>query len=375
MVFSSPGCAKKEKHSAMMIAEAAHNGFRSGDRAPFSCGLKKDMAFYSFDAQAGRPAAIILAGSLPPSAVASQVSAFEDLAEDFARAEADVLLFVHAQGPHTLDHMASPPAKVQIVYCMAQTFQDWRFDDETPSVVVIDRNARIVAPIRGADPEGVAQAALDCIAPPTGACRDQEAPAPILIIPNVFTADLCKQLIEHFDRNPHIVGSIASRDAQGAAYNKIDEAKKKREDFLLRPGDPYYAPVIEAITRVCVPEIKRAFQFDACYTDRVILACYGEDGGCFLRHRDNAAPAVAYRQFALSINLNTGEYEGGHVVFPEYNSQKYKHGRGAAAVFSTTLLHEATPVLKGRRYVLLTFLHNAEAEARRLAAFSGSQES
>jgi hypothetical protein len=31
------------------------------------------------------------------------------------------------------------------------------------------------------------------------------------------------------------------------------------------------------------------------------------------------------------------------------------------------LLHEATPIIKGSRYVLLTFLHNAEGEARRQA--------
>jgi hypothetical protein len=36
-------------------------------------------------------------------------------------------------------------------------------------------------------------------------------------------------------------------------------------------------------------------------------------------------------------------------------------------VFSASLLHEATPVIKGQRYVLLTFFHNAEAQARRLA--------
>jgi heme-degrading monooxygenase HmoA len=37
-------------------------------------------------------------------------------------------------------------------------------------------------------------------------------------------------------------------------------------------------------------------------------------------------------------------------------------------VFSCSLLHEAAPVTKGRRYVLLTFLHNAEAQARWLAS-------
>lgn len=354
----------------MIITEEACNAFRSGDRAPFSCGLNKDMAFYSFDAQAGRPAAIILAGSLSPEATAPLVAAFEKIAEGCERADADVLLFVDAQGPYALDYMAKPPLNVQIVYCVARTFEDWRFGGGAPSVVVIDRNARVVAPIPRADAEAVAKSALDRLVSLAEGAEGQDSPAPILIIPNVFTADLCGRLIGHFESNPHIAGSMASRDASGAAYEKIDETKKKRNDFLLQPGDQYHAPVIEAITRTCVPEIKRVFQFDACYMDRILIARYDDDGGCFLRHRDNAAPGVAYRQFAISINLNTGDYEGGHLVFPEYSSQQYKHGRGAAAVFSTTLLHEATPVFRGRRYVLLTFLHNAEAEARRLARLS-----
>lgn len=355
----------------MNLAEDSSNAFRSGDRAPFSCGLNKDLSFYSFDAQAGRPAAIILAGSLPPSATASLVSSFDKIAEGFAQVEADVLLFVDAQGPSVLDYQMAPPSNVRMVYCVAQIFRDWGFDGAAPAVVVIDRNARVVAPpFGGGDADAVAQAALDCLMSSVGTIEKQNLPAPLLIIPNVFTPSSCERLIEHFENNPHTIGGMASMDASGAAYHKIDETKKKRKDFLLQPDDRYYAPVIEAITRICVPEIKRAFQFDACYVDRIIIACYDEDGGCFLRHRDNAAPGVSYRQFALSINLNTGDYEGGYILFPEYSSRPYKHGRGAAAVFSTTLLHEATPVTKGRRYVLLSFLHNAEAEARRVAALS-----
>jgi predicted 2-oxoglutarate/Fe(II)-dependent dioxygenase YbiX len=70
----------------------------------------------------------------------------------------------------------------------------------------------------------------------------------------------------------------------------------------------------------------------------------------------------------MSINLNTREYEGGHLLFPEYNDYRCKPGLGAMIVLSATLLHKAMPVLKGARYVLQTFVHNAEAEARRPTA-------
>ncbi len=351
----------------MIAAEDLSSAVRGGGRAPFSYGMTKDKAFYSFDAQAGRPAAVILAGALAPQAVFPLIAAFGLLEREFAKAGADVLLLVDGHGPYALDYEETA-ASLRVVFCLPKIFHEWGFGGLAPAVVVIDRNARIIAPIGDAEPEAMSRAALGCLAPfPTGAVEDVAAPAPILVIPNVFSAGFCRELIAHFEANPHVQGGMASIDASGAAYHKIDEGKKKREDFVLTPDDPLHAPVMEALSRCCVPEIKRAFQFDAAYTDRILLARYDEQGSCFLRHRDNAAPGVAFRQFALSVNLNTEEFEGGHLLFPEYNSHRYKPPRGSATVFSTAVLHEATPVLKGRRYVLLTFLHNAEGEVRRLA--------
>ena len=80
---------------------------------------------------------------------------------------------------------------------------------------------------------------------------------------------------------------------------------------------------------------------------------------------------MAFRQFAVSLNLNTGDYEGGELEFPEFGDALYLPAIGAAAVFSASLLHAARPVTKGRRYVLLTFLHDQAAEARRLAFVQG----
>ena len=42
----------------------------------------------------------------------------------------------------------------------------------------------------------------------------------------------------------------------------------------------------------------------------------------FRRHHDNAASNVAFREYALSVNLNTGEYKGGDLLFPEYNNHR-----------------------------------------------------
>ena len=44
------------------------------------------------------------------------------------------------------------------------------------------------------------------------------------------------------------------------------------------------------------------------------------------------------------------EFEGRQLWFPEFSRRLYKAPTGGAVVFSCSLLHEATPVTRGRRY-------------------------
>jgi len=95
------------------------------------------------------------------------------------------------------------------------------------------------------------------------------------------------------------------------------------------------------------------------------VVCYDSaTGGYFRRHRDNVTPDARHRRFALSINLND-DYQGGSLVFPEFGPEGYSPPRGGALVFSGELLHEATAVTAGKRYVLLSFLWGDEAHDTR----------
>src|SRR3546814_4030027 len=85
----------------------------------------------------------------------------------------------------------------------------------------------------------------------------------------------------------------------------------------------------------------------------------------FRPHRDNTTKGTAHRRFAVTLNLNADEFEGGELRFPEFGPHLYKPPTGGAVVFSCSLLHEAMPVTKGRRYVFLPFLYDdAAAEIR-----------
>ncbi len=63
---------------------------------------------------------------------------------------------------------------------------------------------------------------------------------------------------------------------------------------------------------------------------------------------------MAARRFALSVNLNPGEYDGGRLHLPEHNALLHTP-QGAAAVYSASLLHAVTEVTRGRRFALVGF--------------------
>ena len=77
--------------------------------------------------------------------------------------------------------------------------------------------------------------------------------------------------------------------------------------------------------------------------------------------------ATAHRRFAVTMNLNAEEFEGGNLRFPEFGPQIYRAPTGGAVVFSCALLHEALPVTQGTRYAFLPFLYDEAAAAIREA--------
>ena len=118
-----------------------------------------------------------------------------------------------------------------------------------------------------------------------------------------------------------------------------------------------------------IPDLQQAFNYNATRFEDFRIACYDASrGGYFRPHRDNTTEGTAHRRFAMSLLLND-DYEGGHLRFPEHSVHQYRPKAGSAVVFSCSLLHEATDVTAGRRFVLLSFFYG-EAEARRREEYS-----
>jgi hypothetical protein len=184
--------------------------------------------------------------------------------------------------------------------------------------------------------------------------------APVLIVPRIFEPGFCRRLIALYEEQGGGESGFM-RDVGGKTVGLLDPGHKRRKDCLIEDPD-LQAQFRARITARLLPEIRRVFQFKATRIERYIVACYdAADRGFFKAHRDNTTLGTAHRRFACTINLNTGEYEGGELCFPEFGPATYVAPRGGAVVFSCSLLHEARPVTKGRRYATLPFLYDDEA--------------
>jgi peroxiredoxin len=231
---------------------------------------------------------------------------------------------------------------------------------EAPTVVVLRANHHVAAMLKDA-PGAQAQAALGAVER-LSAERQPVLMAPhppVLIVPDVLSRDDCRRLIKVYEtRGKVFVDPKHGDDKMTTDYKmRIPEyGRADRIDHWLVEADTN-AFIDSRIQARLFPEIRRCFQYRVTRREMMRIGCYtGSRGGELHGHRDDSEAIAAHRRFATSINLNTGEYDGGELRYPEFGDQRYRPETGAAIVFSCSLLHEAMHVTSGTRYVLLAFL-------------------
>lgn len=184
--------------------------------------------------------------------------------------------------------------------------------------------------------------------------------APVLIVPEVLSPELCAQLIEEWragDKKEGIVGN----NVNNGAY---------RPDMKVRTEVMLSGSLLElvdaTIIRTLLPEIEKVYDLRIAYRERYKLGCYeAEKGGFFSVHRDRSSVNLGYRRVSMVINLND-QYEGGELNFPEYGTYTYRLKPGSAIVFPAMLMHQVGKVTKGQRFMMVSFFHTANEEPSRL---------
>lgn len=211
-----------------------------------------------------------------------------------------------------------------------------------------DITERLLAALRrgGWRPQGEPTASVDVV-------RHQ---APVLYVPEVFSAEACEFWIKVQQRGD-LRETGVEVSARGRRREALDRSFKRRRDHTLRDARLLKVMTREVGRRV-LPELRRAFGAPDKRFEGFKLVCYdAQDGGHFKAHRDNLSPDTRHRRFALTLNLNDG-YEGGALRFPEYGPQLHRPPAGGALLFGCHLLHEVTEVTQGQRYAVISFIYH-----------------
>lgn len=225
-------------------------------------------------------------------------------------------------------------------------------DAYLPHWVLLDPALRTIAALPIAEGERIFAELRRLVADPL-----PDGHAPVLVVPRVLEPALCRRLIDLYEADGGTESGFM-REEDGKTVMRRDPTHKRRSDYEI--ADPALRRILnQRIIGTLVPAIQRAFQFHVTRVERWTIACYNaETGGYFRPHRDNTTKGTAHRRFACTINLNAEDYEGGNLRFPEFGRRAYRAPTGGAVIFSCSLLHEALPVTRGRRYAFLPFLYD-----------------
>ncbi len=234
-------------------------------------------------------------------------------------------------------------------------------------IFLIDYNWRILKIYDQVDPQSDALQIiaelkkLVSIEPP----RQILLQAPVLLIPHVLDEDFCRKLINIWEHNGNSDSGFMMQIGD-KTVGMYDYSHKIRNDHVLEEIEESQH-VRNCISERVSREIWKAFNYNMNRCEDYKVVCYDSDrGGYFRPHRDNTTPGTAHRKFAMTINLNVGEYEGGYLRFPEYGPHLYKPETGSAVIFSCSLLHEVTDITSGRRFALTSFLYSDREESLRI---------
>ena len=320
----------------------------------------------------GKPLVLIFYQNDPAGGLVQQLSAFREAYRSFQDLDVQVV----AVGTESIEEQRALADRLSLPFPLLHDPQGRMSMSHGVSGPGI-RKVLLIAPSTHvwAIFEGPADSTLpDRVLTEAKARLQKEAPrviiqqAPVLIVPEAITPQIQQRLLDAWEHEGNEeYGHVSIVD--GKPVRKLDYGHKIRRDHYLKPGGELDAMVKACLSRRLLRELNFAFNFSITRSAGLRVGCYDSGrGGYFRTHRDNSTPATAHRRFAMSLLLND-DYEGGYLRFPEYGPHLYRPSARGAIIFSCSLLHEATDVTAGRRFVLLDFFYGEAEVAIRDANF------
>jgi len=184
----------------------------------------------------------------------------------------------------------------------------------------------------------------------------------VKMIKNFFTADECNRLITTAEQAwTRTHASIQNTDNAQEHY-QMD--KDYRATVLLQPKTPDHKlckKIYNFVRTVNYADKGWQFHLAGMYEPPTIMLYDASESGRYDMHLDLGLGYVSSRRkIAYSILLNPHEYEGGELVFQlgrDAEPLVDQSIQGAIILFPTYLLHGVKPVIKGKRYVMVGWVH------------------
>ena len=240
----------------------------------------------------------------------------------------------------------------QLLAPMPPVFPETAPSETKVATYLLDPNQRVLEVLRSPPAAEHAAKALDLIAQwavPDGPRHLLHDSAPVLCLPDVFDQELCRALIEAWEKE-HQEGGVSD-----GSKNLVDYGKKRNLEHVVMDTD-LSRLVQRTMARRIGPELVKVFNYTAPYRfEGLTVLSYRDDRQDFFgTHRDN----LRQTQPAPLRHIPQPErgLRGRRAQVPRIRPPHLSPQGGDAVVFSCSLLHEALPVTKGQRWVLTTFM-------------------
>jgi PKHD-type hydroxylase len=148
---------------------------------------------------------------------------------------------------------------------------------------------------------------------------------------------------------------------KGSVHTNIN-ADVRRSEISWIPRNEYFWPLYERILEIVGTVNENIYKFDiAALDERIQFTQYNEKNSGWYNWHFDIGPAYrpSTRKISISVQLSDpSEYEGGNLEFSLDNDHVFTASRdqGTVICFPSFMRHRVTPVTKGTRRSLVTWV-------------------
>lgn len=171
----------------------------------------------------------------------------------------------------------------------------------------------------------------------------------IFVIDNFLSFEICDKIINHCLTDANL--------NKGKVGSRVDENQKKRYDIFLNNKKQIISELDDILYLKHCTSIQDNMRENIKYREPYKVGYYlGENNyKAFYNYHTDTSGSTAYRNISMIVALSDpNDYDGGELHFKTLDV-KYKLKKGTAIFFKSNLLHGVTPVLSGKRFVLISF--------------------